>query len=171
MLKIDIAFRLNDIDFTFKADVKRGEVYTFNAGEPILADKLFWVLCGLDKNYKGTIEGEGICFNASTFNNVLALGDRTMFIRGSVERNIYKALRVRAGRKTALQRTQEVIGLYNLQKLAKLNIKLLEDEELLTVALARAHFRKIGLLVYKKLGNNAEFDFTKFADSYILVIS
>lgn len=170
MLTIDISFKLNDIDFNFKTEVKRGEVYTFNAGEPILADKLFWVLCGLDKNYEGEVKGEGICFNPSTFNNVLALGDKTMFIRGSVERNIYKALRVRAKPKIAKVRTQEVIELYKLKKLAKLNIKLLEDGELMTVALARAHFRQIGLVVLKKL-QDTQIDFTKFGDAYIIIIT
>ena len=120
MLAIDIKFKLKDMDFEFKADVKRGVPYKFEVGERILGDKLFWVLCGLDRAYTGTIEGEGICFNASSWNNVLALGDRSMFIRGTVRRNIYKALRTRVNRKTAKSRTEEVIKLYNLEVLAGL---------------------------------------------------
>ena len=169
MFNIDIAFKHNDIDFKFQANIARGKPHTFEVGEQMLADKLFWVLCGLDKNYTGTIEGEGISFAASSFNNVLALGDKTMYIRGSAERNIYKALRVRAKRKLAKERTEQVIKLYNLERLAKFNIKLLEDDELLTVSLARAHFRKIRLVIFKNL-NNIEIDLSKFKTEYIITI-
>jgi ABC-type lipopolysaccharide export system ATPase subunit len=148
MLKIDISFKFKDLDFSFKADINRGEPYIFEVGERALADKLFWVLCGLDKGYTGTIQGEGVCFNASTWNNVLALGDRTMFLRGSVQRNIYKALRVRSNRKISLERTEEVIKLYNLEHLRKMSISLLEDDEIFAVSLARVHYRKIALIVY-----------------------
>jgi len=166
MLLIDIAFRFKDLDFTFSATVRRGEVHDFATGEPALADKLFWVLCGLDQDYTGKIDGEGICFNASSWNNVLALGDRSMFIRGSVRRNIYKALRIRADKKTARARTEEVIKLYNLERIAGFNINLLEDNELTTVAMARAHYRKIGLVVCK----NVEIDLTRFKDAYIIKV-
>ena len=171
MLNIDIKIKHLDIEFPFKANIKRGEVFEFPVGEPILRDKLFWILCGLKSDFEGEIKGEGICFNASVFNNVLALGDRSMFIRGDVTRNIYKALRVRADRKTAKARTQEVIGLYDLEKLAKLKIDYLEDDELLVVSLARAHYRQIGLVVWKKVDETAKIDLSKFKESYILVVS
>jgi len=170
MLNIDISFKLNDIDFAFNTQVKRGDVYTFEVGEPILADKLLWVLTGLDKGYSGKIEGEGVCWNASSWNNVLALGDPTMFVRGSVRRNIYKALRVRADKKTAMARTEEIIEKYGLQVLAGLNVKLLSDEELLRVAVARADYRKIALVVWKKSADAGEIDLSKWADAYILTI-
>jgi ABC-type nitrate/sulfonate/bicarbonate transport system ATPase subunit len=156
--------------FDFTDLVERGKPYTYNVGERALADKLFWVLCGLDAGYTGTISGDGLCFNRSSFNNVLALGDRTMFIRGSVRRNIYKALRLRTDKKTAMARTDEVIGLYNLRKLETFNVKLLTGEELITVALARAHFRKIGLVVFNKVSTNVEIDLQKFSDAYIITI-
>jgi len=168
VLLIDINFKFKDLDFNFSATVKRGETYTFNVGEVALADKLFWVLAGLDKGYTGKIDGEGICYSASSWNNVLALGDRSMFIRGSVKKNIYKALRIRANKKTARERTQEVLTLYGLKKFEKFNINLLEDDELIIVALARAHYRKIGLVVYKKI--NAKIDLSKFNDAYIIEI-
>jgi len=170
MLTIDIKFKLREIDFEFKAEVKPGETHTFNVGEESLADKLFWVLCGLDRKYEGKVEGEGVCFNASTWNNVLALGDVTMFIGGTIRRNIYKALRVRANRKTAKQRTEEVIRLYDLQVLAGLKTKHLSDEELLHVAIARAHFRKIALVVVKDK-KSYNIDYTKWPDAYILRVS
>ena len=171
MLFIDIKFTLKDLEYPFSASVRRGEVHTFDVGEASLADKLFWVLCGLDPIYSGKIDGEGLCFNASSWNNILALGDRSMFIRGSVRRNIYKALRIRANKETARQRTEEVIKLYGLEKLSKFKISLLDDEELINVAQARAHYRKIGLVVFKKLSLNAEIDLAKFRDSYIIVIT
>ena len=170
MLSIDIKFKLREIDFEFKTVVQRGEPYTFNVGEESLADKLFWVLCGLDGKYEGKIEGEGVCFNASTWNNVLALGDVTMFIRGTIRRNIYKALRVRADRKTAKQRTEEVIKLYGLEVLAGLRTKYLSDEELLRVAIARAHFRKIAFVVVKDK-ESYQIDCTKWPDAYIIKIA
>ena len=171
MLEIDIKIKHNNMEFPFKASVKRGEIFTFAVGEEIMRDKLFWALCGINKDYTGEIKGEGICFNSSTFNNVLAIGDRSMFIRGSVTRNIYKALRVRADKQTAKSRTDEVIKLYGLERLSKLNVKLLDDNELLTVALARAHFRKIGLVVFKKLEEHGEIDLSKFSDAYIIKVS
>ena len=149
MLTIDIKFKLREIDFEFKAQIKRGESHTFKVDEESLADKLFWILCGLDTKYEGKIEGEGVSWGASTWNNVLALGDTSMFISGTARRNIYKAIRVRADRKTAKQRTEEVIRLYGLEVLAGLKTKYLSDEELLRVAIARAHFRKIGLVIVK----------------------
>ena len=170
MLVIDISFKLRDLDFVFKANTKRGEVYTFEIGEPILADKLFWVLCGLDPFYKGSIEGEGVCFNMSTWNNVLALGDTSMFVRGTVRRNIYKAIRVRCDKQTAKTRTEEVIALYGLEVLAGLKVKLLSPEELLNVSLARAHYRDIALVLFKNLGAKHEIDLSKFKDAYIIKI-
>ena len=181
MLLIDIAFKHREIDFKFNAIVQRTKpesdleankqrIHTFTIGEPALADKLFWVLCGLDKNFTGTINGEGICFNSSSFNNVLAIGDRSMFVHGTIERNIYKALRTRTDKKTAKQRTQEVLRLYDIERLAKLKPIHLEDDELVTVAFARAHFRKIGLVVYKKMSQTTEIDLRKFNDAYIIVI-
>ena len=170
MLNIDIKFKFRDLDFEFTAQVKRGEPYTFNVGEQSLADKLFWVLCGLDAKYEGKIEGEGICFNASTWNNVLALGDTTMFISGTIRRNIYKAIRVRNDRKTAKQLTEEVIKLYGLEVLAGLKVHYLSDEELLRVSIARAHFRKIGLVIIKER-DGYNIDCTKWPDAYIIKIT
>ena len=175
MLTINLAFKFRNLDFKFEATVRRGEVHNFEKQypdlfEPALRDKLFWVLCGLDRGYTGKIEGEGLCFNASSFNNVLAIGDRSMFVRGSVRRNIYKALRLRADRKTAQKRTDEVIELYNLKKLENLNVKLLEDGELVTVALARAHFRRIGLVIYKGALEYVEILLQKYKDAYIIVV-
>jgi len=166
LLSIDITFTFKDTEFSFKAEIELNKPYTFEIGETALTDKLFWVLVGLDKSYKGKINGEGICFNPSSWNNVLALGDKTMFVRGSVYKNIYKALRVRANKKAALERTEQVIDHYDLRHLSKLNIKLLTQEELLRVAVARAHFRKIALIVAKE----CEIDFSKWKDSYIIKI-
>jgi len=170
MLAIDIKFKLKDMDFEFKADVKRGVPYKFEVGERILGDKLFWVLCGLDRGYEGKIEGEGLSFNASSFNNILALGDRSMFVRGNVRRNIYKALRVRAHRKIAKARTEEVIKLYHLERIESFKTDLLDDKELLNVALARAHYRKIGLVVFNKAAAPVEIELTKFSDAYIVIV-
>ena len=173
MLKIDLNIKNDDIKIPFKFEVEIGKPHFVETGEPILRDKLFWALCGLDQNNRdvsGTIDGEGICFNASTFNNVLALGDRGMFIRGSVRRNIYKALRTRSNRKIAKQRTDEVINLYKLENLAKMNVKLLEDDELLTVSLARAHYRKIALVIAKLGQDFDENRLSKFSKAYIIVL-
>jgi len=168
LLSIDIKFTIEDTEFPFEAEIKPGNQHTFTVGDPAVMDKLFWVLVGLDKNYQGEIRGEGICFKASSWNNVLALGDRSMFISGTVYKNIYKAMRVRANRTTSRQRTEEVIEKYDLQLLSKMNIKLLTEEELMRIAVARAHFRKIALVVAKQCETQ---DFTKWPDAYIIKIT
>jgi len=164
-----MSFKFKDLDMEFKAEVERGKPHTFTVGEPALADKLFWVICGLDHGYTGTIKGEGVSFGPTAWNNVLALGDSTMFVRGSVRKNIYKALRIRSDRKTAKERTEEVIEKYGLQVLAGLKVKLLSDDELMTVSLARAHFRKIALVICKKT-DGKEIDLQKFRDAYIIYV-
>jgi len=169
LLLINIKFKFKDLDLEFKADIERNKPYTFEIGEEMLSDKLFWILVGLDKNYEGEITGEGVCLNASSWNNVLALGDKGMFIRGTVYKNIYKALRVRSKRAEAKNRALEVIKLYNLELLSSIKIHLLTDEELLRVATARAHYRKIALVVAKSK-EIGKIDFTKWQDSYIIKI-
>jgi ABC-type taurine transport system ATPase subunit len=166
--RIDIKFRFKDLDFEFKADTELGKPYNFDIGEPVLADKLFGVLAGLDLDFSGTINGNGVCFNASERNNVLALGDNSMFIKGSVRKNIYKTLRIRTDRKTAKQRTEEVIRLYNLENSADLNINRLNGDELLKVSLARAHFREVRLVIIK---NYPAIDLSKWRQAYIITIS
>lgn len=173
MLSINISFNHNGLDFTFNDEIEQGKPHTFKVGEQSLADKLFWVLVGLDKDYKGSIDGDGICFNASTWNNVLALGDNSMFLpRSTIRHNIYKALRVRADRKAAKVRTEEIIELYNLHVLAGLKPHYLTDEELTNVALARAHYREIRLVVIK--GNDAEqvtkIALQKWPEAYIIEV-
>jgi len=146
-LKIDVAFKYLGQDFEFKASLNPGQKHVFEIGERGLCDKLFYVLCGLDKDYKGGLEGAD--WSESKTNSVLALGDRTMFVRGTVETNIYKALRSRMGRGEAKQKTQEVIGIYLPELCAGETITkaLVTEFNMLKVALARAHYRDIKLVV------------------------
>jgi ABC-type transport system involved in cytochrome bd biosynthesis fused ATPase/permease subunit len=154
MLAINVAFVLNGLSFSFSADIPEGGRHVFAVGERVLADKLFYVLCGLDRDYSGKIScddaaGKRVDFSKSKRNNVLAIGDRTMFISGTVRHNIYRAMRARTARKTARERTEEVIKLYKLGDIAGLPIKnfMHSTDTLLRVALARAHFREASLIV------------------------
>ena len=76
---------------------------------------------------------------------------------------------MRAKREEAKQRTEEIIEKYDMQVLAGLNVKLLSDQERLAVAIARAHFRKIGFVVIKNL-EKLEIDLSKWTDAYIVQI-
>ena len=140
MIKIDISFNHDNMPFVFTAEVVEGKRHVFEIGERMLADKLFYVLVGLDKNYKGTITGAD--WSQSETNNVLALGDKTMFVNGTVRKNIYKALRTRMKIKQAKQKTEEVINFYKLKPDDQIN-----DDNMLPVAIARAHFREVKLIV------------------------
>lgn len=138
-MRIDIKIE----DCEFKAEVKCGIPHIFEVGERILADKLFYILTGLSKEYQGSIETDDIDFSHSADNTVLALGDATMFINGTVKKNLHKALKLR--RKDFKEKTIEALETYNLDGNKK--IKHLSDEELLRLSLARAHYRKIDLIV------------------------
>ena len=132
MLVVNLSFKHLGEQYSFNLQLKCGEVHKFEVGERMLADKLFWCLCGLDGDcqYKINVSGQNISFK----NDILALGDGTMFLDRSVDKNVYKALRVRHKRKEARQKTSEVMKIYEL-------------ESALDVAIARAHFRNFKLLI------------------------
>ena len=136
MLKIDISFKHCDDIYNFKANIKKGIKHTFEIGERMLADKLFYVLCGLEGN---------IDYGIDLKNDILALGDASMFLK-TPQKSIYKALRTR--HKDAKQKTQEMLDLY-------------KPEMQLEIALARAHFRDFKLLVV-----NCFQTYIKSADEY-----
>ena len=154
MLSLNISFKHNGEMFTFTANIPLGTKHIFEIGERILADKLFYVLAGLDNDYQGTMTGAD--WSHSKDNNVLALGDKSMFIYGSVHRNIYRALRVRANRKTAKAQTREVVEYYELDADASVT-----GGNMLQVALARSHFRDVKMIVL-----NCFETYIKSADEY-----
>jgi ABC-type iron transport system FetAB ATPase subunit len=164
-----------DQEFIFNIEIKKGEPYTFEVGEKELADRLFYVLCKLDTNYDGTIgdPDNEIDFSNTPQNNVLALGDRTLFINGTIYRNIYLPLRARHNRAEAKQKTQEIIKTYNLNP--KQKMKTLSDDEILTLALARAHFREPKLVIINRVESyitpETEIDYSRWSDSYIININ
>ena len=157
MFSLDLSFKFKDVDFSFKAECEKGKPHIFEAGEEALADRLFaeLIFSGLEPN-------------------ILALGDKTMFIRGSVSRNIYKALRFRSNKKTARSQLETALDEYSLRDIAQRNIKQLSDEQLFAVALARSHFRTADLLVVKKIGGyikkETKINFEKWPDAYIIEI-
>lgn len=158
MLKIDISFRHNGELFAFKVEIEEGGRHIIEVGERMLADKLFFVLCGLDKEFDGVMKGAD--WSHTKANNILALGDSSMFLKGSVQKNIYKALRTRMKRAEAKQKTQEVINIYNID----------ESSTLMNIALARAHFRDIKLIVANCFETFVEKNFTTPTAPFIIEI-
>jgi len=134
--------------------LERGVVHTIEIGEEQLAQSLF------ERFWDLTDE-------------VLALGDTTMFLRGrSVRHNIYKVLRLRTNRADAKQKTDEVISMFGLNP--KTKVKKLSEGELLSLALARSYFRTPELVVIKKFGGYLErldVDTKKWSESFVVVIT
>lgn len=152
-MKFNFTINHDDLEIPFSGELVKGRPHTIEIGEPILADLVFEQFFSL-------------C------DNVLALGDSTMFLRGlSVRHNIYKVLRFRNNRKTAKKKTTEALKIYKLNP--KTKIKHLSPAELLNVALARAHFRKPELVVVKKYGYLADIDvdLSRWGDVFIVVIN
>ena len=127
MLKINLSFNHLGEVYTFDLELKKGEIHKFEIGERMLADKLFWCLCGVDRDCEYNVD-------IDLKKDILALGDGTMFLAGSVQKNVYKALRIRHKRKDAKRKLAEILGMYDL-------------DEALDVAIARAHFRDFRVLI------------------------
>lgn len=177
MLKIDISFKIKELTFTFNEDIAMGSVFKFDVGVDYIAAKLFDVLTGLDDDYNGMIvdTDEVVNRSHSALNNVLALGNRTMFVRGSVRRNIYKALRARNKRAQAKVLTEELITTRGLLDIADTAVKSLSNADLLRVAVSRAHFRDVRLIVVNRcetyIAKTDEIQLPNSAVAYIIDIT
>ncbi|MCL2850983.1 MAG: hypothetical protein FWE01_01305 [Firmicutes bacterium] len=195
MLKINLKIVHQGIPFIFSAEIEQGKPHTFEIGEEQLADKLFFLLSGLKPlppqqsllqtmryQHPDIVVPKGIDeisdsldivnFSRSSLNNVLAIGDPTMFLsKGtSVYKNVYTVLRARDTKVDAKQKTDEVIKHYQLDPKSKL--KNLSDNQLLALSLARSHFRVPKFIIVNKLYflKNLEINFDKWKDSYVVVI-
>jgi len=164
LMKINI--KIGDCEFT--ATVERGVPHIFEVGEPILADKLFYALIGLNKDFEGGVEAGDVNFSRTPANTVLALGDKSMFLKGIVKRNLHKALKLR--HRDYKEKAQEVSGKFELDPSTK--IKNLSPKELLNLALARAHFRKVDLVVINRCETYlSDLEIPEFESTYTLVIT
>ena len=172
VLSVDIEFNFRGDTYTFKKHVIKGEVATIEIGEEALSDKLFNVLCGLDKDYIGEIRDSEKLLNqtASRHNNVLALGARTMHYSGSVGRNVFRTLRLRSDKKTAKAQTAQVLEMYNLDP--RKRVKGLCPSEFWDFSCARCNYREVRLVVINKCGFlcNLKVDLTKWKECYIIQI-
>ncbi|MCL2846414.1 MAG: hypothetical protein FWE38_01865 [Firmicutes bacterium] len=158
MMNIKLSFTHMGTPFDFDIVLEAGVPYRLEIGEAMLCTRVFECLVGLDKN---CVYEHGFDVSRSPSNNVLALGDKTMFIRGDAYRNVYKALRTRFKRKVAKQHAGRIIAEYNPQTP-------------LEVALARASMRDVKLVVVNRvsgyIGEDDVIAFTKFNEAYIIEV-
>ena len=148
-----------------------GVPHRLNINEPILADRIFALLCGLSNDGEVSFEPNVVNYSSSVANNVLALGDSSMFVRGSVKKNLRKALRARIHDKAQVnKKIQELCHAYNLSPSDKVT-----DSNKLAVALARSSIREPKLVVIKRIGGyvnvDTEIDYSRWTGAYVIEIS
>jgi len=189
MFNLGVTIYHNGEKFSFSADIKRGEIFSFDIGEKVLADKLFYCLVGLEKcenfeEYKKCCEEVGVNLGFNKGSNILALGDNSMFLNSSVYKNIYRVIRVRSGRKRAKEMTKEILELYGLEGRENICLNKGDKESgkeiLLKTAVARSCFRDIRLVIVNTvesyINSAQEFidlslkDFTEDSRPYIIEI-
>ena len=155
-MNVDVIIKHHDLEIPIKFELEKNKPHVIDVGEEQFADRLFAVLCGL----------EDIKFS----DDVLGLGDKTMFVNGTIYKNIYKVLRIRFPRKESKEKTEQVIELYKLD--GKKKIKSLSDSELYEVALARSYYRQPELVVINKNGylSDVEIDVSRWDDCYVVCI-
>jgi len=198
MLKVNLEVEHHGTLFTFTAEVQKGIPHTFEIGETQLADKLFHTLCGLTKSknpqenpektpkeitkkYPPPIKTLALIdtdnqlnLSKSPENNILALGDPTMFLApsSSIKKNIYRALRSRHSRPDSKQKTSELLSTYFPNTSPKTKLKTLDSNQLLTLSLARSHYRTPKLIIINKLHflKSLEINLSLWKNCYILTI-
>ena len=185
-MNINLKFKFRGAEYTFQKEVVTGEVATFEIGEESLADKLFAILSGLDNGFcEGVWEGtphKEINFMQSKYNNVLALGEGSMFGRGDIKKNLYRAYRLRADKVVAAAQLAAQGEIPQVKAILDLKPKNLDSAQMLDFALARAYHRNVKLVVMncvtgylcdlttEKINCLENELFTKFPNCYIIKI-
>jgi len=195
MLKLNMTIMHQGISFNFETEVQKDTPHTFEVGEEQLGDKLFYILCGVETpptpqsflettrvlptkfKHPCTIADivdtlEQVDRSPSESNNVLALGDPGMFVKGTVQKNIYAAIRARFSKEKAKEMTLETLSKFSTLD-PKAKLKTLTNEQLYILAQARSSHRTPKLIVINKLHflKEIEIDHTQWQDAYIVVVA